>query len=563
MSALISESHPISLTVSVPETWCFPILKPLPASSGSFNQPDLLPDELLLHIFSYLDAKTIVHSLSVVCRRWNLLCNDGELWYGLCVRRWRTTFEGRNFASLTRKVGRATFSLNAGSSGVNFFKRAYQKEMQFRVLCSPRSGSEYCTDDPTPLFQREKKMWRSPETGWTGFFAIHRATRRHVVIYETEVADQMEREELVSYIKSMREIHERLLDTPFIRAYYNTWIWDPSSVGLHSRQRRASRTMRGLSRTQTCYRVWMVMEFLDLGSFAQLMKVCDAKLGEEQIRVVVHTVLQALVSIRSLAVDHRRIDACVKASNILVNSKGDIKLSDVHGREKPNTHGVHLSLGGSPLWHAPEVIEQGSLCVPEKSWVWSLGITIIELAEGRPPHARLHPLRVLFLISNSPSPALRPVAPEAPAWSELLHDFLAQCLIRDQSERPCAQKLLQHPWITQSPTSVQSLRPLLQKFVDKLEESNEMVLFNDYAEDCLSPTLPSETADLRSLSALSLDDTTQLDSSSTSDGSSSTSDAHSDSDSSANLSSESEGSGDENSDENSEIDDEENDEDQD
>src|SRR3954469_6369221 len=75
--------------------------------------------------------------------------------------------------------------------------------------------------------------------------------------------------------------------------------------------------------------------------------------------------------------------------------------------------------------------------------IWSLGIMIMEMAEGEPPYMEYPPLRALFLITTKGIPDLK----ETEAWSPEFKDFLRQCIIKEPAQRPEGKALLAHPFL--------------------------------------------------------------------------------------------------------------------
>ena len=86
---------------------------------------------------------------------------------------------------------------------------------------------------------------------------------------------------------------------------------------------------------------------------------------------------------------------------------------------------------------APEVIQE--VGYNEKADIWSMGITVIEMAEGRPPYSNMNPMRAIFYIPMHPPAKFT----DESKWPPELIDFLAKCLTVNPNVRPPAKTLLE------------------------------------------------------------------------------------------------------------------------
>jgi len=124
--------------------------------------------------------------------------------------------------------------------------------------------------------------------------------------------------------------------------------------------------------------ICICMECMDKGSFDNIYK----KIGPIEIDVVGKVALAVLEGLTYLYDVHRIIHRDIKPSNILCNSQGEIKICDF-GVSGELINSIADTFVGTSTYMSPERIQGAQYTV--KSDVWSLGISLIELALGRFP----------------------------------------------------------------------------------------------------------------------------------------------------------------------------------
>ncbi|XP_053127714.1 dual specificity mitogen-activated protein kinase kinase 5 isoform X5 [Hemicordylus capensis] len=186
-------------------------------------------------------------------------------------------------------------------------------------------------------------------------------------------------------------------------------------------------------------RISLCTEFMDGGSLDVYRKIPEHVLGRIAVAVV-----KGLTYLWSLKILHRD----VKPSNMLVNTRGQVKLCDF-GVSTQLVNSIAKTYVGTNAYMAPERISGEQYGI--HSDVWSLGISFMELALGRFPYPQIQknqgslmPLQLLQCIVDEESPVL-PVG----EFSEPFVHFITQCMRKQPKERPAPEELMGHLFIVQ------------------------------------------------------------------------------------------------------------------
>ena len=188
--------------------------------------------------------------------------------------------------------------------------------------------------------------------------------------------------------------------------------------------------------------LWLIIEFCSFGSTIDLMFAMNRMYTEIEVATIIKMVLQGLIIIHEKNLIHRDI----KGANILLSEDGYAKLGDFGVGTKLLDEKFRSSIKGSPYWMSPQVIQKEKY--DNKTDIWSLGITCIELLQGEPPHSELSPNEVMTKIGGKNFNFDDFFRRKKSNYSSEFINFVSQCLQINPEKRATAKELIKHNFIT-------------------------------------------------------------------------------------------------------------------
>lgn len=209
----------------------------------------------------------------------------------------------------------------------------------------------------------------------------------------------------------------------------------------------------------------IALEFMDGGSLANVVAQAGA-LPEDALAHISYQILYGLAYLKL----HKRVHRDIKPSNLLMNSSGEVKVTDF---------GVSASLGNSIAMCGTFVgtfkyMSPERICAAPYSFasdIWSTGLVLLECATGLYPYPEEGTcigMGQTILEVEVPAPP--------PGMSTEFVEFIRGCLGKDPAKRLPAEILLTASWLRKHgavsvASSVLALRTWVQKCVQTASQT--------------------------------------------------------------------------------------------
>lgn len=217
----------------------------------------------------------------------------------------------------------------------------------------------------------------------------------------------------------------------------------------------------------------ILMELMDTSLEKFYKYVYEEKKEEIPESILGKIVVAALNALNYLKEQYSIIHRDVKPSNMLINRHGQIKMCDFGISGKLVDSIAASRDAGCQLYMAPERIDPTLTCTQGydvRSDVWSLGITLYELACGKFPYPQWKTIfHQLTLVVENDAPRL-----ESERLSYEFKDFVNTCLTKDEKKRPKYKVLLQHPLIEIHTKSNVNVSEYVEPYIIEMEQQNKI-----------------------------------------------------------------------------------------
>ncbi|XP_051231041.1 mitogen-activated protein kinase kinase 3 isoform X1 [Lolium perenne] len=183
----------------------------------------------------------------------------------------------------------------------------------------------------------------------------------------------------------------------------------------------------------------IALEYMDGGSLADVIRV-KKSIPEP---VLAHMLKKVLLGLKYLHEVRHLVHRDIKPANMLVNLKGDAKITDFGvSAGLDNTMAMCATFVGTVTYMSPERIRNENYSYAAD--IWSLGLTILECATGKFPYnVNAGAATLMLQILDDPSPT-----PSEDVYTPEFCSFINDCLQKDADARPtCEQMLAVHYYL--------------------------------------------------------------------------------------------------------------------